>query len=116
ARTVGLGLPVEQLGVNAVARDQSVKTIATATTALVALDVQHLELTDQAKNDRTFTGHITSIPQPAAPAPSAQLLLLNRLLPSSQQPSTAAQPHSPSRPKCLSGSKLQNDTDPHRCR
>jgi hypothetical protein len=47
-RAVGRDLvgPIEQLGVNAVAFDQPMEVIPAPTAALVALDVEHVELTD----------------------------------------------------------------------
>jgi hypothetical protein len=58
ARAVRLGLKVEQLRVNALAFDETVKRIATASAALVALDAQHVELAyNVAENDRAVSGH-----------------------------------------------------------
>ena len=58
ARAVSLGLKVEQLRVNAVAFDETVKRIAPASAALVALDAQHVELADNvAEDDRAVSGH-----------------------------------------------------------
>ena len=58
ARTIGLGLLVEQLRVNAVALDETVNPIAPAPAALVARDVEHVEIADQiAECDRAFTRH-----------------------------------------------------------
>jgi hypothetical protein len=55
ARTIGLRLPIEQLGVGAVALDETVNPIAPAPAALVALDVQHFELADDvAEDDRAL--------------------------------------------------------------
>jgi hypothetical protein len=53
-----LASSVEQLGVDAVAFDQTMKVIPTPTAALVALDVEHVELADQvAEYDCAFTWH-----------------------------------------------------------
>jgi hypothetical protein len=46
ARTIGLGLPPEQLRVDTVALDKSVDVITTEPTALVALDGDDVELAD----------------------------------------------------------------------
>jgi len=49
---------VEGLGANAIAFDQSTEVIATPTVALIALDVEHVELADQvAEDDRAITRH-----------------------------------------------------------
>jgi ribosomal protein L39E len=53
ARTIGLWLPVEQLGVDPVLLDQPVNSILARTFALVTRDAQHVELAgDVAENDR----------------------------------------------------------------
>jgi hypothetical protein len=57
ARTIHRNLvrPVEQLSVDPVALDQPVKPVSSTTAALVALDIEHLELANQvAKNDGTL--------------------------------------------------------------
>jgi hypothetical protein len=55
----GLVGPVEQLGVNAITLDQSMQVIPTAA-ALVALNVEHLELADQvAENSGTFSWQVS---------------------------------------------------------
>jgi hypothetical protein len=48
---VRLGLKVEQLRVNAVAFDETVKRIAPPSAALVALDAQRVELADNVTED-----------------------------------------------------------------
>jgi hypothetical protein len=56
-RSVLVG-PVEQFGVDAAALDQTVEPIPSATTALIALDAEYLELTDQiAKNAVALAWH-----------------------------------------------------------
>jgi hypothetical protein len=58
ARTISLRLPVEQLRVNAIAFDETVKRIAPASAALVALDAQHIQLADDiAEYDHAVSGH-----------------------------------------------------------
>jgi hypothetical protein len=48
--------PVEQLGIQPIALDQPIEVIPTESAALVALDVQHIELADQvAKDDGAFS-------------------------------------------------------------
>jgi hypothetical protein len=50
--------PLEQLGVDAIAFDQPMDVIRTPTAALVALDVEHIELADQvAEEDRAVARH-----------------------------------------------------------
>jgi hypothetical protein len=58
ARTIGLGLPVEQLRVEAVAHNQPINRILAGASALVALDPQNGELADDvAECDRAVAGH-----------------------------------------------------------
>jgi hypothetical protein len=45
--TIGLGLPVEQFGINAVLFNQTIEPVAPSPATLFALDAQHLELADQ---------------------------------------------------------------------
>ena len=62
ARAVRLGLKVEQLRVNAVAFDETVKRIAPASAALVALYAQHVELAGNvAEDDRAVSGHANNV-------------------------------------------------------
>ena len=57
-RAVGLRLKVEQLRVDAVPLDETVKRIAPASAALVALDGKDVELADDvAEYDRAVSGH-----------------------------------------------------------
>ena len=44
ARAIGLWLPIEKLGVDAVLLNQVIDTVLTFAAALVALDAQHVEL------------------------------------------------------------------------
>jgi hypothetical protein len=92
ARTIGLGLPFEQLRVDTVALDKSVDVVKAEPTALVTLDGNDVELADNvAKGDGAVAGHVTNTPQPATRAPSAPLPLLCRPLHSSLQPSATGQ-------------------------
>ena len=68
ARAVGLWLPIEKLGVDAVLLNQVIDTVLTFAAALVALDAQDFELADKvAENDGTFTGHGQSQRSPRRP-------------------------------------------------
>src|SRR6516162_3557618 len=58
ARAVGLWLPIEKLGVDAVLLNQVIDTVLTFAAALVALDAQHVELADNVtEDDRAIAGH-----------------------------------------------------------
>jgi hypothetical protein len=70
ARAVRLGLKVEQLRVNAVAFDETVKRIAPASAALVTLDAQHVGLPAISLNVIAPSRGITTAHQPATRAPS----------------------------------------------
>jgi hypothetical protein len=50
ARTIGLGLPVEQLGIDAVAHNQPINTVLAGASALVTSDAQHGQLADDVRN------------------------------------------------------------------
>ena len=59
-RTIGLGLPINELGVDAILLDQTLKMVPPEAAALVALEVEDLELADEvAEIDVAFTGYLT---------------------------------------------------------
>ena len=61
ARTIRRDLvrPVKQFSVNSAALDQPMKVIAPTTTALLALDVEHVELADQvSENDGSMSSTV----------------------------------------------------------
>src|SRR5215472_617012 len=58
ARTIGLWLPIEKLGVDAVLLNQVINTVLASAATLVALDAQHVELThDVAEYEGTLARH-----------------------------------------------------------